>query len=152
MKKLKLPYKIVLFNVPVICLFIGLKNVAPSNLQNDQAVTTDAWNLIFEEEFNDLSAWNIWYGGAFNKEIQLYREEQLSLDNGILKINAERKSVKGPTRPSEPTIKNFEYVSGRIESKQLFGPSDKDGERAYKFVARMKLPFGPGASFIIIQG
>ena len=106
---------------------------------------TDSWELLLEEEFDqDLSAWNIWEGGAFNEEIQLYREEQLSIEDGILKFNVQREVVSGPTSIYDSSTKNFEFVSSRIESKTLFGPSDVDGERQYRFEARIKLPSGHG--------
>lgn len=103
------------------------------------------WNLIFEEEFNtNLDKWNIWLGGAFNNEIQLYNQEQLSVQNGILTINAQKKAVSGASSPFDPAQKDFQYVSGRIESKEQFGPSDIDGEKEYRIVSRIKLPSGNG--------
>ncbi len=103
------------------------------------------WTLIFEEEFNgNLSSWNAWNSGAFNEEIQMYRPEQLSIENGLLHIAIQRENVSGPTSIIDASPKNFEYVSGRIESKVLFGPSDVDGEREYRFMARIKLPSGHG--------
>ncbi len=105
----------------------------------------ESWDLVFEEEFeNDLDSWNIWNSGAFNEEIQYYRAEQLSLNDGLLNISIERKSITGPTLPTDDEPKDFEYVSGRIESKSLFAPTDTDGEREYRFVARIKLPSGHG--------
>ena len=110
-----------------------------------QEQVTGPWNLVFEDDFNgDLSLWNVWYGGAFNEEIQLYRPEQLSSDNGILRINIQRENISGPTSIFDSTPKSFEYVSGRIESNELFGPSNIDGNREFRFAARIKLPFGHG--------
>ena len=106
---------------------------------------TGPWNLVFEDEFNtDYSAWNIWEGGAFNEEIQLYTASQLSLTGGILNITIQRENVTGPTNIYDSTLKNFEYLSGRMESKALYGPSATDGERQYRFEARIKLPSGNG--------
>ncbi|WP_235298201.1 glycoside hydrolase family 16 protein [Portibacter marinus] len=117
----------------------------PDKGGGDDPQPTGAWNLIFEDEFNsDFSAWNIWEGGAFNEEIQLYRGEQLELSNGTLKINIQREAVTGPTNIYDSTPKDFEYVSGRIETKALFGPSAVSGEREYRFEARIKLPSGHG--------
>lgn len=111
----------------------------------DEQQETGPWNLVFEDNFNgDLSLWNVWYGGAFNNEIQLYRSEQLSIHNGILTITAQRQNITGPTNPFDASQKNFEYVSGRIESQQLFSPRDVDSNREYRFVARIKLPAGHG--------
>ncbi|MFY0671934.1 MAG: glycoside hydrolase family 16 protein [Bacteroidia bacterium] len=105
----------------------------------------DPWNLIFEDEFDgDLSLWNAWNSGAFNEEIQLYKPEQLKIENGILRIEAQREKVTGNAHPWDNTQKEFEYVSGRIESKDFFGPQDTDGKREYRFMARVKLPAGNG--------
>ena len=103
------------------------------------------WNLVFEEEFESgFAQWNVWDGGAFNEEIQLYRREQMQIADGLLEISIQREDITGPTRPDDSTPKNFEYVSGRIESKTQFAPTNSDGEREYRFVARIKLPAGHG--------
>ena len=103
------------------------------------------WNLVWEEEFDDnLSDWNIWESGAFNNEIQFYRPEQLVLENGILSINIERERITGPNNPFDATPKEFEYVSGRIETKTVYGPSNGTGEREYRFMASIKFPPGNG--------
>ena len=114
--------------------------------QNQSGHNNDGeWNLIFEEEFSDnFDKWNVWRGGAFNNEIQLYTQEQMRIENGILTINAEKKTVTGASNPFDPAIKEFQYVSGRIESKQQFGPSDRKGENEYRIMSRIKLPSGNG--------
>ncbi len=127
----------------VAFLILSCKN----NQTNEVVVVeeTEAWNLVFEDNFDtNLSLWNQWYGGAFNNEIQLYRPEQLSVNNGMLSISVQRENNTGPTTPFDASQKNFEYVSGRIESQQLFGPTDEDGNREYRFVASIKLPPGHG--------
>lgn len=143
MKSFKVSFVVSLFT-SAIFFFAGCNTKKKLIEQNDLSVTTDSWTLVFEDEFDNLSSWNIWYGGAFNNEIQLYREEQLSIADGVLTISASRETVKGPNKPFDQTPRNFEYVSGRIESKQLYGPSDRDGERAYRVMARLKLPSGHG--------
>ncbi len=116
--------------------------IAP-NIQNDSL--EEDWTLVFEENFeNNLLKWNIWEGGAFNEEIQLYRKEQLSLSDGKLSIKSKREAITGFEHPWSNNSKQFEYVSGRIESKTLFSPSDNEGEREYRFVASIKLPEGHG--------
>ncbi len=111
----------------------------------DSSTTPPPWELIWEDNFDtNLDQWNIWEGGAFNNEIQLYKPENLKLENGILVINAKRKKVKGDTTPFDTKPKKFEYVSGRIETKKLFAPSAKKGEQSYRFMARIKLPSGAG--------
>ncbi len=103
------------------------------------------WELLWEDNFDtDLDQWNVWQGGAFNNEIQLYQSENLKLENGLLVIDAQRQSVSGPTTPFDTTEKDFEYVSGRIETKKLFAPSNEKGEQSYRFMARIQLPSGFG--------
>lgn len=103
------------------------------------------WNLVWEEEFeSDLSQWNIWESGAFNNEIQYYRPEQLVLEDGILSINIQRETITGDNNPFDSTPKEFEYVSGRIETKTTYGPSGGTGETEYRFMASVKFPAGNG--------
>lgn len=127
--------------------FLFFFTLSCNNTKSSEPISevTGPWNLIFEDNFDsDLSLWNPWYGGAFNNEIQLYRPEQVALNNGILTITAQRENISGPTTPFDASQKNFEYVSGRIESQQLFGPTNEDGNREYRFVASIKLPAGHG--------
>ncbi len=138
-----LTYLIFVLGLFSIFMF-GCQTEPEPEKQGTTSVETDSWELIFEDEFNDLEAWNIWYGGAFNNEIQLYRGEQLSIDGSVLRIKAKRQNITGPSLPIDPSPKEFEYVSARIESKQLYGPSNQEGESAYRFMARIKLPFGHG--------
>jgi len=103
------------------------------------------WNLVFEENFDgDLSLWKIWESGAFNNEIQLYRTEQVTLDAGVLLLTTQREAIVGATYPYDATPKEFEYVSGRMETLAQFGPSNTQGELEYRFVARIQLPKGHG--------
>lgn len=144
MENLKISHKILFSSILIFILLLGCKAEKPSSSQQPSSTNTNKWELVFEDEFNELSSWNIWYGGAFNNEIQLYREEQIRLDEGKLKIFAQRKEITGPAKPFDATPTNFKYVSGRIESKQTYGPSKKEGESEYRFMARIKLPFGHG--------
>jgi len=128
-----------------ICTNINCNSQGETESITATPQSTETWNLVFEDDFDrDLSQWNAWNSGAFNEEIQLYRPNQLNLDNGILRIHVQREAVTGMTHIFDETPKSFEYVSGRIESKELFGPSDKEGEREYRFTARIKLPKGHG--------
>lgn len=137
----------------IVCLLIGVLACSNSStteevekIERDPINTTDGeWNLVFEEEFDDdLSKWNVWVGGAFNNEIQLYEESQNKIENGILTIEAKREAVSGNTSPNDGTQKDFEYISGRIETKQQFGPSAGEGENEYRIISRIKLPNGNG--------
>ena len=73
------------------------------------------WTKSFEDLFStDLNRWNIWNGGAFNNELQLYQASNLSITSGNLVITARQETVSGPTTPFDPTPKTFNYTSGRI--------------------------------------
>ncbi len=131
----------------LLCIGFNISCKRQQNLDVVPEVSKDIgdWTLIFEDEFDqDLTQWNAWNSGAFNEEIQMYRPGQLSLEEGILKINIQREAVSGAATISNTSIKDFEYVSGRIESKVQFGPSNQQGEHAYRFMARIKLPAGHG--------
>ena len=110
---------------------------------NESALTSTGWTKVFEDEFTtNLSKWNIWYGGAYNYELQLYQANNLQLLNGELLIHAKKETVIGPTRPDIQTPSSFNYTSGRIESKTLFSAS-RTVPRV-RIMARIKLPAGYG--------
>ena len=110
---------------------------------NESTLTSTGWTKVFEDEFTtDLSKWNIWYGGAYNNELQLYQANNLQLLNGELLINTKKETVVGPTRPDNQTPSSFNYTSGRIESKTLFSASRTVPK--VRIMARIKLPAGYG--------
>lgn len=110
---------------------------------NETAITSAGWTKAFDENFStDLSQWNIWYGGAFNNELELYQASNLSLVNGSLAIAAKQETVTGPTTPFDATPKTFNYTSGRIESKALI--SSSSSSPVVRLMARIKLPAGYG--------
>lgn len=128
----------------LVLVLLGV-NACKKKVSSEKPSQQKNWQLVFEDNFDqDLSQWNVWYGGAYNNEIQLYRAEQLTLDNGILRIQTNREAIEGPTTNVDSTAKDFEYVSGRIESKTRFGFSEEEGDQEYRFVARLKLPSGEG--------
>ena len=105
----------------------------------------DGWSLIFEDQFDsNLSNWTPWIGGAFNQELQYYRPENLFAEDGYLFIRGERTNVVGRTNPHDATSKSFGFASGRIESKQEFGPEDTVGKESVRFSARLRLIEGHG--------
>jgi len=110
---------------------------------NEAAITGAGWTKTFEDLFStNLNSWNIWYGGAFNNELQLYQASNLSVTNGNLVIAARQETVSGPTTPFDPTPKTFNYTSGRIESKTNFSASS--ASPSVRMIARIKLPSGYG--------
>lgn len=101
------------------------------------------WTKVFDDPFNsDLSKWNIWKGGAYNNELQCYRAENMQVANGVLRIEARRETFTGPTLPSDPTSKTFDFTSGRIETKTNFSASTATPK--VRMAARIKLPTGLG--------
>ena len=110
---------------------------------NESAIISSGWTKTFEENFSgDLTGWNIWYGGAFNNELQLYQASNLSLTNGNLLITARQEAISGPANPFDTAPKNFNYTSGRIESKTNFSASASSPN--VRMMARIKLPSGYG--------
>ena len=111
-------------------------------------LANEGWSLQFRDEFgaNELdlneTKWSYWTTGAYNNELQLYQKQNLKVANGDLQITAVKKRTKvpGETSPSDNTIKNFKFTSGRIESKDTFSPD----EFPIRIYARLKLPAGYG--------
>lgn len=98
--------------------------------------------MLWEENFDTgLSDWNVWIGGAFNEELQLYQEDNLYVDKGYLFIEQLREMVSGPTTPFDATTKSFNFTSGRIETKEQYNPSLQG---TLRIAARIKLPAGEG--------
>jgi beta-glucanase (GH16 family) len=110
---------------------------------NETAILGAGWTKSFDESFSgDLNNWNIWHGGAFNNELQLYQAANLSVSGGNLVISARQETVTGPTNPFDPAPKDFNYTSGRIESKTNF--SANSSVPRVRMMARIKLPSGYG--------
>jgi beta-glucanase (GH16 family) len=110
---------------------------------DESVLTASGWTKTFEDNFDGvLSEWNIWNGGAFNNELQLYQAANLTVANGNLVISAVKETVSGPTTPWDATQKTFNYSSGRIESKTNFSSSALTPK--VRMIARIKLPSGYG--------
>ena len=120
---------------------IEVPEIAPTVCDFDldeAALTAEGWTKVFEDDFTtDLSKWNIWTGGAFNEERQHYQASNLELADGILLIHAKKETVQGANNPYDPTLKTFEYTSGRIETKTNFSASS--GSPKVRMIARVKL-------------
>jgi len=114
-----------------------------SNMGYDFSVSDTAeWQLLWEDNFDsDLADWNIWKGGAFNEELQLYQEDNLYVDKGYLFIEQLREQASGLTNPFDTTTKSFDFTSGRIETKALYNPSLQG---TLRIAARIKMPAGEG--------
>lgn len=110
--------------------------------QTETALTGGGWTKVFDEQFTNLNAWNIWTGGAYNNELQFYQGANLVLSGGNLNIVAKAQKITGPSTPGSTTKKTFNYTSGRIESKVLY--SAGTATPRVRMVARIKLPAGYG--------
>lgn len=110
---------------------------------DESRLTGAGWTKVFEDNFTgDLSKWNIWNGGAYNNELQLYQENNLVISDGVLQIMARKEKVTGPTLPSNSALSSFAYSSGRIESK--FTISASQATPRVRIIARLRLPAGYG--------
>lgn len=110
---------------------------------NESTLTSAGWTKRFDESFaTNLNQWNIWTGGAFNNELQHYQASNMTISGGVLSIQAKRENVTGATTPFDGTPKNFEFTSGRIESKTNFSASNSTPK--VRMLARIKLPTGYG--------
>lgn len=122
----------------------GIASIGVCDAAFDEvAVTAAGWKKTFDENFDtNLSKWNIWTGGAYNNELQLYQAPNLQLSNGILSIVAKAETVVGPTRPDVQTPSTFSFTSGRIESKTLVSANTTNPK--VRISSRIKLPTGYG--------
>ena len=110
---------------------------------SDASYGATGWSKVFDEPFSaGLSQWSVWYGGAFNNELQLYQGANLQVAGGMLNISARQETVVGPTTPFNPSLSSFDYTSGRIESRAHFSASRETPN--VRLAARLKLPNGYG--------
>ena len=125
-------------------LRVGIASVGTCDAQLDEtALTSTGWTKVFEDNFDtDLSKWNIWTGGAYNNELQLYQAANLQVANGLLTIAAKKETVTGPTLPENQAPKSFMFTSGRIECKTNVSASS--AQPKVRMIARIKLPTGYG--------
>ncbi|HET7897640.1 MAG TPA: glycoside hydrolase family 16 protein, partial [Flavisolibacter sp.] len=110
---------------------------------DEAALQATGWTKIFDENFDtNLSNWTIWTGGAYTNELQYYQAANLQVVDGNLVITATKETVSGATTPSDPTLKTFNYTSGRIECKSNVSANSTTPK--VRMVARIKLPTGYG--------
>ena len=123
------------FTLTKIFLHIGVFALVFSCNPDETQIVTNFNNLTLEDNFDgdelDTSVWTYDIGtgtnGWGNNELQYYREENVTVENGMLMITAKREDFEGS-----------QYTSARILTKGLF-------EQEYgRFEARMKLPWGQG--------
>ncbi|MEP7147008.1 MAG: glycoside hydrolase family 16 protein, partial [bacterium] len=133
MNKNKILYT--LFSLIIFSQFIscGFRNSENSNYE---------WKLTFEDQFDtfDTTKWITHFdnGGRSiwsNKELEFYKDENVTLGNGTLKLTAKKQYVYGKDNENE---KQFEYTSGMISSS--FGFTQAYG----KWEMKAKFPFRKG--------
>ncbi|PZR22436.1 MAG: b-glucosidase [Flavobacterium psychrophilum] len=124
------------------------EDAAKNNSQNDfdldeATLAAEGYTKIYEDNFDaGLSGWNIWEGGAFNEELQLYKADNLIINNGILEIRPIKEDVTGPTLPDSDEQSDFAYTSGRIES--IYEVAQTAPTQKIRISARIKLPASYG--------
>ena len=120
------------------------KNTQPTDFDLDEsALAEEGYTRIYEDNFtNGLSQWNIWEGGAFNEELQLYQAQNLIVSDGILEIKSKKEAVTGPILPGEEELSDYDYTSGRIES--VYEVAHTSPTQKIRISARIKLPASYG--------
>jgi beta-glucanase (GH16 family) len=120
------------------------QTIAAGNyVMQDAVLINKGWTKIFEENFDtNLDQWDIWTGGGCNNELQYYQPENLQLVNGVLEINAKKEAKTGRTLPSNPVLSNYEFTSGRIESKAKISACTETPR--VRILARIRIPTGNG--------
>ena len=105
-----------------------------------------AWSPYWSDEFDvwDAAKWNVWNGGAYNNELQMYRPQNIAVSNGNLIITMKKETVVGATNPWNTELSRFNFTSGRVESKIALTPTAAYPFRRLKMAARIKLAGGEG--------
>lgn len=111
---------------------------------NEQELIDQNFVKVFEDNFSSLdeSKWEVWNGGAYNKELQLYQGQNMSIENGSLVIRSKRESATGKILPEGGGTKHFDFTSGRIDSKFTFSANNSTPK--VRFVARIRSASGTG--------
>ncbi|MBL8008445.1 MAG: glycoside hydrolase family 16 protein [Ignavibacteria bacterium] len=118
--------------------FIGLNSCGFHTLDSNNY----SWKLVFEDNFDsfDKSKWRTLHDNGnrtlwSNKELQWYNDENVKVENGILKLIAKKESIYGKDPESE---KQFEYTSGMICNSKSY-------TQAYgKWEMKVKFPYKKG--------
>lgn len=124
------------------------EDAAKNNTQNDfdldeATLGAEGYTKIYEDNFESgLSGWNIWEGGAYNEELQLYKAQNLIIANGVLEIRSKKEDITGPVTPGDTELSDFAYTSGRIES--VYEVAHTSPSQKIRISARIKLPASYG--------
>ncbi|QBY04120.1 glycosyl hydrolase family protein [Thalassotalea sp. HSM 43] len=128
--------KITMNDFAKACLLVGLSTGAASvSAQQCQDIV---WEDNFDQASLDTNAWDIMLGDGCsygicdwgNGELQSYQAENITLENGVMTIEARKERIRGS-----------QYTSARIRTANMAG----SGEWAFgRFEARFKFPDGQG--------
>lgn len=127
--------------------FMSIQAQEKSYFKGGNVCETNSWKLVFHDEFNgnalDTSKWYTYYPYGKNKSDQcdfcrthadfsdqVYQDENLSIEDGILKILTQKEEL-------EWMGKKRNYSSGLIHSKQVF-------DTYTKYEIKCKIPDGKG--------
>lgn len=124
------------FSLLIISLFVN--SCAFKNQDNADY----KWEVTFEDNFDsfDNSKWRTLHDNGnrtiwSNKELQWYYDDNVRVENGILKLEAKKQSIYGKDVESE---KQFDFTSGMICNSKSF-------TQAYgKWEMKVKFPFRKG--------
>jgi beta-glucanase (GH16 family) len=122
-------------------------NPPPNNVGftfSEQDLINQGFVKVFEDNFSSLDEnnWQVWNGGAYNKELQLYQHQNMTIEDGSLVITSKRESANGKVLPESNETKNFDFTSGRLDSKFTFSANNSTPKA--RFVARIKSAAGIG--------
>lgn len=108
---------------------------------SDTAYTNHGWTKTFDDEFNDLSNWNVLTGGK-DGVLQCNEPANAQIVNGVLQISTKRETVTGPTTVGSSGTSSFDFTSAWLTSKQTF--SANTATPKVRLVARIKVARGNG--------
>lgn len=106
--------------VVIVALAVtGMTVISPIHKNVSASIASpldNVWEPLWSDEFNgtslDTSVWNYQVGPGKNNEAQCYRQENVSVDEGCLKLRAQREDS-----PYSYNGKSYNYTSGRIDTK-----------------------------------
>lgn len=113
---------------------------------NDTTLTNHGWTKAFDDEFDDLSKWNVLNGGQ-QGVIQCNEPANAQIVNGILQISTKRETVTGPTTVGSSSTKSFDFTSAWLTSKQTFSANTTAPK--LRIVARIKIARGTGITSLL---
>ncbi|HMS65237.1 MAG TPA: glycoside hydrolase family 16 protein [Ignavibacteria bacterium] len=125
----------------VLVLLVSFYGVTTSDLRS-AAQCGKKWKVVFEDNFDsfDGSKWITMHDNGnrtiwSNKELQFYKDNNVTVENGICKLIVKEESYYGKDVESE---KQFQYTSGMICSSKGFM------QQYGKWEMKVRFPFNRG--------